>query len=456
MKQMLALLLCLVVTPLGASGTPRDADAAAPCPLTDQPYPRPEPAYDGGLTLDFGPFTEAIQADRQTGLGDVIRGQTIPQLQSLMASEQLNATSLLLYYLDRIRRYDVGRLNAVLALNPDALNIARGLDAERAAGRVRGPLHGIPVLLKDNIATADRMHTTAGAAALRDWRPRHDAPLAQRLRSAGAVILCKANLSEWANYMDSCMPNGFSTNGGQTQNPYGPFETYGSSSGSAVAVAADLTTVSVGTETQGSIILPAGINSVVALKTSRGLINGEGIIPLLPWQDVAGPMGRSVTDVALLLGAMSGGDFSHALTPTATEGLRVAVPMWNDQAFTDLFEQLGVTNTAQQASLRGVLAERDETTRSAVKALTAAGLTVVEIPATALPAPLPVSAALEYGFKQALNEFLATRGNAVPVASLAAVIAFNRLDLANRAPYGQDHLEAAQATSLTAAEYATE
>ena len=135
---------------------------------------------------------------------------------------------------------------------------------------VRGAMHGIPVLLKDNIATGDQLHTAAGAAAMLDWDPSRDAFLVSQLREAGAVILGKANLSEWANYMDPCMPNGFSTNGGQTQNPYGPFETYGSSSGSAVAVAADLTTVSVGTETQGSIIEPAGINSVVGLKPTKG------------------------------------------------------------------------------------------------------------------------------------------------------------------------------------------
>jgi amidase len=180
-------------------------------------------------------------------------------------------------------------------------------------------MHGIPVLLKDNIATGDHLQTAAGAAAMLGWDPDRDAFLVRRLRDAGAVILGKANLSEWANYMDSCMPDGFSTNGGQTRNPYGPFDTLGSSSGSAVAVAADLTTVSVGSETQGSIIKPATINSVVALKTSRGLVSRDYILPLLPWQDVPGPIGRTVTDVAALLSAMVGVDENDPETAAAAE-----------------------------------------------------------------------------------------------------------------------------------------
>ncbi|MCB0801417.1 MAG: hypothetical protein KDB91_13015, partial [Bacteroidales bacterium] len=252
------------------------------------------------MTRDFAPFQAALDAytpAQAAALDALIRGKTIPELQALMDSGDLTATDLVVYYLDRIRRYDVDKLNAVLELNPAALEIAQALDAERTAGAVRGPMHGIPVLLKDNIATGDAMHTAAGAAVMLDWEPDRDAFLVAQLRAAGAVILGKANLSEWANWMGGCVPNGFSANGGQTRNPYGPYETYGSSSGSAVAVAADLATVSVGTETQGSIIMPAGINAVVGLKTSLGLVSRDHIIPLLPAQDVPGPMGRTVTDV---------------------------------------------------------------------------------------------------------------------------------------------------------------
>ena len=191
------------------------------------------------------------------------------------------------------------------------------------------------------------------------WDPDRDAFLVSQLRKAGAIILGKANLSEWANYMASCMPNGFSANGGQTQNPYGPFETYGSSSGSAVAVAADLTTVSVGSETQGSMIIPAGINSVVALKTSHGLVSGDYVIPLLPWQDVPGPMGRTVTDVAVLLSAMTGGvdpdnpdagrianlagrDFTRFPGSKREKPLRVGIPVWDEESIEAWFDKQGI------------------------------------------------------------------------------------------------------------------
>ena len=187
-----------------------------------------------------------------------------------MADGRLSSVELVTYYIDRIRRYDVDKLNSVIELNPEALTIAAQLDREQATGKARGPLHGIPVLLKDNIATGDQMHTTAGAYALKDWRADRDAFLVRKLRAAGAIILGKANLSEWANYMDPCMPSGFSAVGGQTRHPYGAYDPLGSSSGSAVAVAAHLTTVSVGSETSGSIIQPARFNSVVALRPSQG------------------------------------------------------------------------------------------------------------------------------------------------------------------------------------------
>ncbi len=253
-----------------------------PCPLYELPYPRPEPLYDGKLRRDFSSFAALLKAytpDLAAARKILLQGKTIPQIQALLESGKLTSVELLAYYLERIQRYDVDKLNSVLELNPEALEIAHALDKERAANSVRGPMHGIPVLLKDNIATGDQLHTAAGTAAMLGWDPDRDAFLVSQLRKAGAIILGKANLSEWANYMDSCMPNGFSANGGQTQNPYGPFETYGSSSGSAVAVAADLTTVSVGSETQGSMIMPAGINSVVALKTSHGLVSGDYINP---------------------------------------------------------------------------------------------------------------------------------------------------------------------------------
>jgi amidase len=468
MKTATLLLLLLLAPLLSACG----AGKTAKCALNDLPYPRPEPAYTGKLARDFGPFAEVLKAytpEQAAAREAQVSGKTIPELQELMQSGKLTSVDLLVYYLERIQRYDVGKLNSVLELNPDALAIAQGLDAERSAGAVRGPMHGIPVLLKDNIATGDRLHTAAGAAAMLAWDPARDAFLAGQLRNAGAVILGKANLSEWANYMDSCMPNGFSANGGQTQNPYGTFETYGSSSGSAVAAAADLVTVSVGSETQGSIIIPAGINSVVALKTSRGLVSRDYVIPLLPWQDVPGPIGRNITDVAVLLSALTGvdandpetsraaelagKDFTQFLAPEARRGLRVGIPVWNDEAFAAWFARLGITDAAAQAKLRAPMEQQNAGRRAVGKALSDAGLTVVEVPSTALPVQLDVNPALEYGFKEAINTFLAGLGAAAPAGSLAEIIAFNQKDLANRAPYGQDHLEASQNTKMTAEQY---
>jgi amidase len=446
------------------------------CALFDLPFPRPEPAYTGKLERDFTPFSAALEAytaEQAAAREDLVSGKAIPELQALMEGGELTSVDLVVYYLERIQRYDVDKLNSVLELNPEVLEIAQALDDERAAGNLRGAMHGIPVLLKDNIATNDQLHTAAGAAAMLDWDPDRDAFLVSQLRDAGAVILGKANLSEWANYMDSCMPNGFSTNGGQTQNPYGPFETYGSSSGSAVSVAADLATVSVGTETQGSIIAPAIVNSVVALKTSRGLVSRDYVIPLLPWQDVPGPMGRTVTDVAVLLSAMTGvddndpataasepladTDFTQFLSPEGLAGVRVGVPVWNDEAFEQYFEENSVTDSDQQKSLRDVLSAGNEGAFEQIDILNAAGVTTVEVPATAIPSSyalgLDVQTALEYGFKEALNAFLANLGEDTPARSLEEIIAFNNEDLRNRAPYGQDYLEASQNTTISADAY---
>ncbi len=472
MNKISALLLAALIGLLLAGCQDSGADKAS-CPLSELPYPRPEPVYEGKLKRDFSHFDALLKAytpELSAAREALLKGRTIPQIQRLLESGELTSVGLLAYYLERIQRYDVDKLNAVLELNPDALEIARALDRERADNAVRSPMHGIPVLLKDNIATGDQLHTAAGAAAMLAWDPERDAFLVTQLRKAGAVILGKANLSEWANYMDSCMPNGFSANGGQTQNPYGAFETYGSSSGSAVAVAADLTTVSVGSETQGSMILPAGINSVVALKTSRGLVSGDYIIPLLPWQDVPGPMGRSVTDVAVLLGAMTGvdpndpdagrsanlagRDFTLSLGSKRQKPLRVGIPVWNNESIEAWFDKQGISDKKQHAAFRKVFEELNRSLRSTGEIISSAGLTVVEVPGSALPQQQDVAPALEFGFKDAINSFLENLGDAVPVASLQEIIAFNNKELKNRAPYGQNHLQSSQNTVLTAEEYA--
>src|SRR5262245_50555968 len=215
------------------------------------------------------------------------------------------------HFLQRIDTYDRAgpRLNSVLETNPEAVEIAALLDRERTATGSRGPLHGIPVLLKDNIASADRLHTSAGSLAFKEFIAPRDAFLVARLREAGAVILGKANMTEWANYMTTNMPAGYSSRGGQVVNPYrADLPPGGSSSGSAVAVAAGLCTIAVGTETSGSILSPGNQNAVVGIKPTVGLVSRSGIAPISATQDTAGPFGRTVADAATLLGALTGVD----------------------------------------------------------------------------------------------------------------------------------------------------
>lgn len=243
--------------------------------------------------------------------------ETISGLQEKMASGKYTSEQLTKLYLDRIQAIDKKGpfLNSVIELNPDALSTAIATDQERKGGRIRGPLHGIPILIKDNIDTADKMHTTAGALAIQDNRAMKDAFVVKKLREAGAVILGKTNLSEWANFRSTKSCSGWSSRGGQTKNPYVlDHNPCGSSSGSGVAVAANLCVVAVGTETDGSITCPASTNGITGIKPTVGLISRSGIIPISATQDTAGPMARTVTDMAILLGAMTGIDEADPIT----------------------------------------------------------------------------------------------------------------------------------------------
>ncbi len=254
---------------------------------------------------------------------------TIATLQDWMAGGELSSEQLVTWYLQRIEAIDANgpTLNAVLELNPDALSIARALDAERESSGARGPMHGIPVILKANIDTADAMQTTAGSLALEGHRAPEDAEHVANLRAAGAVILGKANLSEWANFRSEKSSSGWSSLGGQTRNPYDTSRNpCGSSSGSAVAVSANLATVAVGTETDGSVVCPSGINGIVGIKPTLGLVSGHGIIPIAHSQDTAGPMGRSVADAAELLDAMTGNTrFAANIDQATIDGARIGV-----------------------------------------------------------------------------------------------------------------------------------
>ena len=393
------------------------------------------PDYQGKRPLDFTPFAEALEAftpERCARLDTLLHGATIPMIQRCYADGTLTVHELLTYYLDRIQRY--AYLNAVIELNPDVLH------TEPA----QGPLYGIPVLLKDNIATGDRMHTTAGAKALENAHADRDAFIVARLRAAGALIIGKANLSEWANYMTSKSANGFSVLGGQTRSPYGRFDVSGSSSGSAAAVAANLVTVSIGTETSGSLISPASQNAVVTLKPSLGLISRDRIIPITDAQDTAGPMTRSVTDLALLLNTLAGIDEADTQTAAAVS--------LSEVDFTDYLDVDGLQG------LRLGLRQYDEElrpgdaaiTQSIVATLEAAGARV--FPVTLPSQPVDYLPVLDYGMRVGVDAYLQATG--APFRTLADIIDFNAADLPNRAPFGQDLLEKVRDTPLTAAEYA--
>ena len=264
---------------------------------------------------------------------------TIAQLAAMMRSGERSAADITRLYLERIAALDP-TLRSVIEINPDAVAIAEALDRERAQKGPRGPLHGIPVLLKDNIATADRMQTTAGSLSLVDHRPKADAALVKRLREAGAVIIGKANLSEWANFRSTRSSSGWSARGGQTRNPYVlDRNPCGSSSGSGVAVAANLVAVAIGTETDGSIVCPSSANGIVGIKPTLGLVSRAGIIPIAHSQDTAGPMARTVADAAAVLTAIAGKDdrdpataaigapvdYTRALDPDGLSGARIGV-----------------------------------------------------------------------------------------------------------------------------------
>ncbi len=432
-------------------------------------FPLSEPSYTGKRLRDFRAFESALRAlspERRKVLDTLLLEATVPAMQSLMARGAVTSEELVIYYVDRIRRFDLNQLNAVMELNPEALTMARQLDDERKQGNLWGPLHGVPVLLKDNITTGDRMHTTAGAAALRDWRGNRDARLVRNLRHSGAILLGKANLSEWANYVDPAMPSGFSALGGQTRHPYGAFDPLGSSSGSAVAVAANLSAVSVGSETQGSILKPAATSGVVGLKPTHGLVSGDGVIPLVDWMDVPGPIGRRVVDVATLLTALTrtdegaqenpdpavarlqGTDFTRFLSLEAARQRRVGVATFTDAALAEL-ERLILANPIPQMSadqVRSTLNRfraEQRASKLVIAALARQGIPVVEVDAGSLPPAPNADEALRLGFKASLNAYLRTLLRP-PVAALIDVVAFNQADPANRVPYGQRHLELSQ------------
>jgi amidase len=370
------------------------------------------------------------------------REHDIDSLQALMQQGELTSEELTRFYLDRIDAVDRSgpSLNSIIEVNPDAIAIAAALDAERRESGPRGPLHGIPVVLKANIDTADAMETTAGSLAMKGHRPPTDAFVVEKLRAAGAVILAKANLSEWANFRSTSSSSGWSSIGGQTNNPYGQLRNpCGSSSGSAVAVAASLTSVAVGTETNGSIVCPSSVNGIVGIKPTLGLVSRSGIIPIAHSQDTAGPMGRTVKDAALLLNAMVGADpadplasifpattpdFAANLSEGALKGARIGV-------------YRGHSGAGNDARVDAIVAETIVT----LEALGAEVVDPVDIETEGMSAAQ--REVLYYEFKTDLNAYLERSG--APVRSLADIIAFNEAHAESVMPFfGQERMLAAQ------------
>ncbi len=354
-----------------------------------------------------------------------------------MAAGALSSAELCAWYLDRIRRLDQAGpgLNAVPYLNPQALTIAESMDRERAAGRVRGPLHGIPVLLKANINTGDLVPTTAGSRALHGFLPGKDAALVTRLREAGAVILGKTNLSEWANFRSTRSVSGWSSEAGQTRNPYALDRSpSGSSSGSAVAVSANLCALAVGTETDGSIVSPSSLCGIAGIKPTRGLVASAGIIPVAASQDTAGPMARTLRDAALLLAAMA------EPSPARDRiGAALAAAPSGD---------LAGLRIGYAVKLAGFHAGVDRIMQAALDTLKNLGAEVVPVDLARSPAMNAAeSTVLLYEFKAGLESYLAEFGAATGLRTLGDIIDFNERHAATVMPlFGQEVLVQAAAT----------
>ncbi len=358
---------------------------------------------------------------------------TIIELQRQMDHGELTAVMLTQYYLERINSYDQ-KFNSVFEVAEDALECARQLDQERVLTGKRSMLHGIPILLKDNINSAGHgLHTTAGSIVLKDVYSPYNATVVEKLEAAGAIVLGKVNLSEFANFISNDSPNGYSALSGQVKNPYGPFDVGGSSSGSGVSVALDFCQVAIGTETSGSIISPAASNSVVGVKPTVGLISRHGIVPISWTQDTAGPMARNVVDAAITLKVMCGPDekdpittrhksatdyLSH-LVPDALKGVRIGLPM----SFSEDYKE-----------------DQILTFQKAVEELKTLGAVIVEVEIDKAAYCINWDL-LYYEFPKAIESYLNTLGHIAPVHTLKEIVSFNLEDLKVRVPYDQEVFE---------------
>ncbi|MDQ0414608.1 amidase family protein [Mesobacillus stamsii] len=377
---------------------------------------------------------------------------TIDDMQEKMERGELTSHDLVLMYQARIAAFDK-TINSVLELNPDALHIAAALDVEREQTGPKSPLHGIPVLVKDNIDTGDKMHTSAGSLALKTSIAEKDSFVAYKLREAGAVILGKTNMTEWANFMANGMKSGYSSRGGQVENPYGPgkFDVGGSSSGSGASIAANLAAAAIGTETDGSILSPASQNSLVGIKPTVGLVSRKGIIPIAHTQDTAGPMARTVKDAVYLLEAIFGQDSQDPAT-------MVSLPEFNHN---DLFDKKALNGikiaVVQEEYIGKWTKEQERIFQKAVEKLKELGAEMMEAVIPAAKAKWGYNV-LSYEFKADLNAYLNSLTPTIPIRTLADVIAYNDEHEQKTLKYGQEVLLESEATSgeLTETEYLEE
>jgi amidase len=391
----------------------------------------------GGGTLALTPLSSCIPStipsDSSTNYADFeLNELTIAELQERMSSGKLTSEEITQKYLDQIERLNTKgpELRSVIEVNPDAIKIARQLDVERKSGKIRGPLHGIPILIKDNIDTGDQMQTTAGSLALVGSPANDDAIIIQKLREAGAVLLGKTNLSEWANFRSNKSSSGWSGRGGQVRNPFCTDRSpCGSSSGTGASVSANLCVLGIGTETDGSIVCPSGINGIVGIKPTVGLWSGDGIIPISHSQDTAGPMSRTVTDAAILLGLLAEKqqDFTPNLKVDGLKGARIGIA-------SDFF---------------GFHDEVEKLMADAIQKMKDGGAIIIE--------NLKFENREEWGklewqvliseFKADLNVYLKTRPG-LKVQSLADLIEFNKQNPETELKwFGQEIFEAAEKTN---------
>ena len=387
----------------------------------------------------------AMSAPAEKPRVDVVEA-SIAQLQDAMAHGRITSRALVARYLARIRRIDRSgpRLNSVIEVNPEAREIAASLDRERKREGARGPLHGIPVLVKDNIATADRMQTTAGSLALLGAKPPRDAFVIEKLREAGAVILGKTNLSEWANFRSTRSTSGWSARGGLTRNPYAlDRSASGSSSGSGAAIAASLAAVALGTETDGSIVSPSSANGLVGIKPTLGLVSRAGIVPIAHSQDTPGPMARSVADAAAVLTVIAGTDPGDPDTAEASSHATDYTRFLDRDALRGA--RLGVVRSQFTAPRNDLVAAQVEKALDVLRAQGAILVDIAQLPNAGKYTKTELDV-LSYEIKADMPAYLARYAPGAPVKTLADIIAFNEAHAAKEMPYfGQELFLQAQA-----------